>query len=136
MEPLTDFVLDTMALVKHLEDDLPGAADRAFRDAEAGRSRLFLPEIALGEFVYVALRGRLHVPHPRVVVEEVLDQIRAAGHITLSSLPPAAWDVFLRLEIPELHDRTIASDAIHRGLPLITNDPALASLPGLRVVWR
>lgn len=125
-----------MALVKHLEDDLPGAADRAFREAEAGRSRLYLPEIALAEFIYIALRGRLRVPNPRAIVDEVVDQIRAAGHITLSSLPPAAWDIFLALEVPDLHDRMIASDALHRGLPVITSNPSLASAPGLRVVWR
>lgn len=136
MEYLTDFVIDTVALVRHLEDDLPAAADRAFRDAEAGKSRLFLPEIALAEFIYLALRGRMRVPNPRALIDEIVDQIRASEYLLLSSLAPAAWDVFLELEIPELHDRMIVSDAVHRGLPLITNDPSAASIPGLRTIWR
>ena len=136
MEPLTDFVLDTMALVKHLEDDLPAGADRAFRDAEAGRGRLFLPEIALAEFIYIALRGRLRVPDPRASLDEVVSGIRAASYIALSHLPPDAWGRFLNLEIPELHDRLIATDALHRGIPLITNDPEIVNVPGLRSVWR
>lgn len=136
MEPLSDYVLDTMALVKHLEDDLPPAADRAFREAEGGRGRLFLPEIALGEFTYVALQGRLRVQDPRAVVDEVVDQVRASSYIALSYLPPAAWDDFLGLEIRELHDRMIAADALHRGLPLITNDPVLRDVSGLHTIWR
>lgn len=135
MEPLTGFVLDTIALVRHLENNLPKGADRAFQAAEAGRARLFLPEIALAEFIYIALRGRLRAPNPRAVVEEVVDQIRGASYLTLSSLPPAAWDVFLELAVPELHDRLIAADALHRGLPLITNDPSLKSVRGLQVIW-
>ncbi len=136
MDPLTDFVIDTVALVRHLEDNLPPAADRAFRDAEAHRCRLFLPEIALTEFIYIALRGRIQVPNSRALIDEVVDQVRASEYLVLSSLPPAAWDTFLQLDIAELHDRMVVADAVHRGLPLVTNDPAAGSVEGLRTVWR
>ena len=136
MEPLSDFVLDTVALVRHLEDDLPAAADRAFSDAERGSARLFLPEIALAEFLYVALRGRIRATNPRGLVEEVLDQVRASSYLTLSSLSADAWDAFLDLGIPELHDRLIAAEAVARGLPLVTNDPAFGAVAGLKTVWR
>ena len=69
-------------------------------------------------------------------MDEVVDQIRASAYLVLSSLSAAAWDTFLNLDIPELHDRMIAADAVDRGLPLITNDPAFASVPGLRTLWR
>ncbi len=136
MEPLTDFVLDTVALVRHLEDDLPPGADRAFSEAERGEARLFLPEIALGEFLYVALRGRIRVPNVRALMAEVVDQIRASSYLTLSSLTPEGWDGFLDLDLPELHDRMIAADALHRSLPLVTNDPAFGRVPDLKTVWR
>ena len=135
MDPLTDFLLDTVALVRHLEDSLPDSADRAFREAEGGRSRLFLPEIALGEFLYVALRGRLRASNARSLVDEVLDQIRASGYLALSAMSAHAWDLFLDLDIPELHDRMIAADALARSLPVVTNDPAFSSVPGLRTLW-
>ena len=136
MDPLTDAVVDTVALVRALEDELPPAADRVFRAAEGGEARLFLPEIALAEFLYIALRGRLRVSNARAVVDEVIDQIHATGYLVLSSLSADGWDVFLDLRIPELHDRMIASDAVHRRVPLITNDPAFADVPGLGTVWR
>lgn len=136
MASLTDFVIDTIALVRHLEGDLPDGADKAFREAEAGRGRLFLPEIALAEFIYIALRGRIRSPNPRAVVEELLDQIRASDYLTLSPLPLPAWDRFLELEIPELHDRMIAAMALQSGLPLITSDEGFRSVAGLRTVWR
>jgi predicted nucleic acid-binding protein len=136
VDPLTDFVIDTVALVRYLEDELPAAADRAFRDAEAHRCRLFLPEIALAEFIYVALRGRIRAPNARALIDEVVDQIRASEYLALSFLPPAAWDTFLHLNVAELHDRMVISDAIYRGLALITNDPVAASVEGLRTLWR
>ncbi len=133
---MTEFVLDTMALVRHLDDSLPTKADQAFRDAEEGRGRLFLPEIALGEFVYLALQGRLKTEHPRVVVEEIVDQLKAADYIELSPLGPLGWDTFLELGVPELHARMIVADALSREAPVITNDPEIRGTPGLVTVWR
>jgi predicted nucleic acid-binding protein len=131
-----DAVIDTVALVHHLDDSLPPKAQRLFQSAEDGQGRLFLPEVALGEFVCLALKGRLGIPRPRVAVEEVLDQIRSSGYLYLSSLGSAGWSVFLRLDVPELHDRMIASDAVSRGIPLVTNDGRLSQIPGLRAVWK
>jgi predicted nucleic acid-binding protein len=136
VETLTDAVIDTVALVRHLEDRLPDGAERVFDLAEAGESQLFIPEIALGEFVYLALRGHLKKGDPRSTVEEVLDTIRGSGYIALSSLGPSGWGRFLELDVPELHDRMIAADALSRGLPLVTNDPELFSVPGLSCVWK
>jgi predicted nucleic acid-binding protein len=133
---LTDALIDTMALVRYLEGELPKGADQVFRDAEAGKGRLHVPEIALAEFIYIALRGRLRAANPRAVVEEVLDQVHASEYLVVSSLPPTAWNRFLELDIRELHDRMIAAFALDRGLPLITNDPSFGSVPGLRTLWR
>ncbi len=132
---MTGAVIDTVALIGHLNDSLPKGAADLFRAAENGEGVLYLPEIALGEFAYLALRGRLGLEHPRGMVEEVVDQIRAGGYIRLSALDAAGWGIFLDLNVPELHDRLIAADAVARRVPLVTNDRELAKIPGLERVW-
>ncbi len=128
-------VIDTVALIHHLDDSLPKRAAEIFRSAEQGRGTLFLPEVAMGEFAYLALRGKLGIENPRAAVDEVLDQVRAGGYIRLSSLGSGGWSVFLGLPVPELHDRMIASDALSRSVPLVSNDPELKGVARLRVVW-
>jgi predicted nucleic acid-binding protein len=136
MAIVTDAVIDTVALVHHLSDSLPPTSERIFRSAERGDGQLFLPEIALGEFAYLALRGKLGISHPRQVVEEVLDRVRASGYIRLSPLSSAGWSTFLELNIPELHDRLVAADAVSRAIPLISNDRELSGIPGLKLLWK
>ena len=133
---MTDFVIDTVALIRYLEDSLPPAADEAFRSAERRKNTLFLPEIAFGEFVYTALRGRLNSPVPRELISEVLDHIEVASYLVLSQLTHRAWNVFLQLNMPELHDRMIAADAICRDLTLISNDPSFSGIPFLKTLWK
>lgn len=135
MAPLIEAVIDTIALVHHLNDSLPARAAALFRAAENGQGSLYLPEIALGEFAYLALRGHLRLDNARSLVEEVVDQIRASGYIRLSNLGATGWSVFLDLPVPELHDRMIASDAVARRVALVTDDRELKHVPGLRVVW-
>ena len=43
--------------------------------------------------------------------------------------------MFLDLDVPELHDRRIASDARARAGPLVASDGDLAKGPGLRLRW-
>lgn len=133
---MSDAVLDTVALVRLLEGDLPGSAFRVFRDAESGVGTLFVPEIALGEFLYLAEKGRLKVPSPIAVVEELMDDLRGATYLHLSHLTDSGWFQFRQLKVPELHDRMIAADALARGVPLLTNDPELSKVEGLKTVWK
>ena len=84
----------------------------------------------------MALNGRLKLENPRAAVEEIVDQLKAAGYIELSHLGPLGWDVFLDLDVPELHDRMIVADAMSRRVPLITNDIEIRGTVGLETVWR
>jgi predicted nucleic acid-binding protein len=54
---LSDHIIDTVALLRYLDEDLPKTADWVLRLAEAGRGRLLLPRIVIGEFVDLALGG-------------------------------------------------------------------------------
>ena len=135
MGPLTEYVADTMALVRFLEDDLPPKADRVFEEAEQGRNQVILPQIALAEFVYLSLKGRIRGPGPEFTLRETIQNLLSAGHLTVAAMSPAGWEVFLDLSIREMHDRMIAAEAISRGAPLVSNDPAFDGIHGLRVIW-
>lgn len=65
----------------------------------------------------------------------MIDQVHAADCLQLSARPPAGWSVFFDLDVPELHDRLIASDALARGVPWASNDRDFARVPGLRRIW-
>lgn len=135
MVVLNDLLIDTVALVRYLEDNLPREADAAFTAGERGKARLLLPAIALGEFYYVALRGRVTALESRAEVEEAVQHILGSSFIAISAMPAEGWDNFMRLEVPELHDRMIAAEAIARGIPLISNDPAFKRVHDLSLIW-
>jgi predicted nucleic acid-binding protein len=135
VDPVTQYVIDTVAFVRHLEDKLSPKVGRIFDDAEGGKNHLILPEIALAEFVYISLKGRLKSRRPELRVRDVLHNLSASSAFTVSGMSSAAWEEFIELPIPEMHDRMIASEAISRRAPLISNDPAFEGVSGLTRIW-
>ena len=136
MVPLKEYVADTVAWAGYLADSLPKRADRAFAEAERREARVVLPEIALGEFLYLALRDRLEGADAEAAVRESLFLLRAAEHFRVEGLRMDDWDRFLDVPRKELHDRMIAAMALGRSVPLITGDAEMGSIEGLTVLWR
>jgi len=134
--PLKEYVADTVAWAGYLADSLPKRADRAFAEAERGEARVVLPEIALGEFLYLAMRDRLEGADAEAAVRESLFLLRAAEHFRVEGLRMDDWDRFLDVPRKELHDRMIAADAMDRRCSLVSNDPAFGSVEDLKLVWR
>ena len=132
---MSEYLVDTVAFVRYLEDRLTPKVDRIFDDAETGRNHLLLPQIALGEFLYIGLRGRLTGSRRELQVRDVLHNLTASEAFTITPMPNPAWEVFSELPISELHDRMIAAEAIARGISLISNDPAFQDVPRLTTVW-
>jgi predicted nucleic acid-binding protein len=129
------YVADTVGLAKYLEDSLPAKADRAFKDAEDGAAVILIPEVVIGEFVYIALKGRLKSGDPKSLISELLEELDASANIRQVWMTKKAWAELVRSDVPELHDRMIhaiakaeAADAI------ITNDEELVST-GIRTIW-
>ena len=132
---MKEYVTDTMGWVKYLTDDLPPGAQAAFLEAERDEARIIIPEIALGEFLYLASRNRME-GDAEGQVRECLFLLRAAQGFRVEGLRMEDWDRFLTLPVPELHDRMIFAMAVGRGVPLISNDPEAKGVQGLRVIWR
>ena len=135
MEVVKVFVTDTVGLARYLEDNLPDHALYAFGMAERGEGTVLVPQIVVGEFIYIALKGRLKLPDPKGAVKLVMEQLRGTSFINLSDFPGEGWNIFLSLDIPELHDRLIAAESLARNAPLISNDPVFRRVQGLETIW-
>ena len=129
------YVADTVGLAKYLDDALPAKADRAFKESENGDALVLIPEVVIGEFIYICLKGRLKSDDPKSLIQELLDEVDAAAGFRQVGMTKRAWSEFLESRIPELHDRMILAIAKAEGVEaIITNDEELAS-SGFRTIW-
>ncbi len=127
------YVLDTVALARYFEDDLPKPADKLFHLAEEGKAKLLIPSIVLGELIYSAMKGRLKVPDLRLTIIELLQAIEVSEYLLPVDMTLAAWQKFLDLKVPELHDRMICAIALAHGATVITNDPEIREV--VQTTW-
>ncbi|MFQ5909942.1 MAG: PIN domain-containing protein [Thermoplasmata archaeon] len=132
---MSEYILDTMALVRLLEDRLPKRANAVVKGAEKGENLLLVPEIAMGEFTYVALRGRLRTEDPLTTIREVLTHMRSSRFLSLVQMDFSCWEAFLDVDLAELHDRMICSIAIVRNVPVVTDDKDITLWGGVETVW-
>jgi len=125
---MNSYIVDTVAFLAYLADNLPPRADEIFKKAEHKELLLLLPSIALGETLYTIYKGK-EIFGKKIPLEKVdlIFQILQVGQsIQLVNLNLDAWRVFHGLTIPELHDRMIV--AIYhnsKALGIITNDPEI-----------
>ena len=99
------FVVDTHALVWHLEDSpkLGKAAARILRDRE---SELIIPTIVLAEARYLSAKNP-----PRVSWDEVLRFIASSAH---ASLFPLDDEIISELPVQlEMHDAIVCATAVY-----------------------
>lgn len=131
---MENYVLDTVALARYFEDDLPKPSDRVFLLAEEGKAKLLIPSIVVGEFIYSALKGRLKVPDLRLTIVELLQSIEVSEYFLPVDMTLAAWQEFLNLKVPELHDRMICAIAVAHNAAVITNDLEIRA-EGVHTIW-
>ncbi|MCJ2562602.1 MAG: PIN domain-containing protein [Candidatus Thermoplasmatota archaeon] len=135
MDPLKEYVLDTMALVRLLDDSLPKKANAVIKGAEKGDNLLLVPEVVLGEFLYIALKGRLETEDPVATTEEVLMHLRSSRYVSPVQMDFSCWEAFLEVGLAELHDRIICSIASARNVPLVTDDKEITAWGGVEIIW-
>lgn len=132
---MKDYVVDTIALVRYLENDLPVSADKVFKLAEQNKCKLLVPEIVIGEFIYISLKGRLKTSNPKSFIMEVLISLDASRYVDFIGMDTEAWEEFLGLDIRELHDRMICSIALSKEAIVITNDNDIMKNEPIETVW-
>lgn len=129
------YVVDTVAFVRYLQDELPTAADKIFKAAERGEEVLLVPQIVLGEFIYLSLKGRLKVEDPMATIREVLGLIEASSYFRTVDMDMASWEEFIWLEVSELHDRMVCAIARAKNASVITPDKDITK-NDIEVVWK
>ena len=132
---MNEYIIDTMALVSYLEDSLPSEADKVFKTAEKNECRLLIPEIVIGEFIYISLRSRLKSSDPKSLIMETLITLGASKYIDFISMETEAWEEFLVLNISELHDRMICATALCRNAKIISNDEEIRKSNRVETIW-
>jgi predicted nucleic acid-binding protein len=129
------YVVDTVALVRYLQNTLPGLADKIFKMAEQNKCKLIIPEIVFSEFVYISLKGRLKSDNSKSLIMEVLISLGAAKYIEFTSMDLDSWEELLNIDLPELHDRMICSIALSNNADLITNDKEIRKSKSINTIW-
>ncbi|HZW57941.1 MAG TPA: hypothetical protein VFF30_16750 [Nitrososphaerales archaeon] len=133
------YIADAVAIARYFEDSLPSKADLAFRDAEQGKAEIFVPEVVVGEFVYIAMKGRLNKNRVEVlpVIRELLDEMESSSYLKPIGMTAVSWSHFLDSPVPELHDRMIHSIALSfqpvDSVAIITNDNSLRQV--FKTIW-
>ena len=129
----TIFVLDTNALWWYLKSPnrLSVAAGEVFRMAESGNATAIVPALVVAELHFLSIRANDPVP------AKTLLEILASGEwARFNPLGRAQLEFLGHLsDIPEMHDKLIAAEAIIENAPLVTSDRILRASPSVVTIW-
>ena len=127
------FVLDTVALVRHLTGHrrLGNQAREVFATAEKGLALLIVSPIVIAELYYSDKKYNLF-PDFR----EVYDELRSQPQFRFVKMSAdEVLDFYLMETVPEMHDRIVACLAYNLGVPIVTNDPKIRDAEPVKTLW-
>ena len=128
---MNGFVTDTMAIILWMEKrKMPPKAKTIFMKAEKNEVKLHVPAMVLAEVGYLAEKKKIEITLPEVIA--YLNKHNIHIHAIDIELVRNAFEIN---DIPELHDRLIATSARVHKYPLITNDPKIVASRFLSTVW-
>jgi len=132
-QTVTTFVADTHTLFWYLShpDRLSIAANAVFRLANTGNAMIIVPAIVVAElyFLYVKLS------QPRSP-GDILDALAEIGGVYVSDLGRAQLErLDVVTDVPEMHDRLIAAEAMALDAPIVTRDEILRKSLSIRTLW-
>ncbi|XYI03495.1 type II toxin-antitoxin system VapC family toxin [Sorangium sp. So ce1128] len=134
---IAEYVTDTHALVwsMYAPSRLGNAAQQAFAATDAGSARIYVPAVVIAETIMVVERGRL----PGIALAHLLPRLeamRTSDNYRLTSLLPEVVLASHTLSaIPDIFDRLIVAEAIHRGTPLISKDTVIRQSALVTTLW-
>lgn len=111
-------------------DRLSPAADAAFRLVEAGAAIAVIPSIVIAEIFYL-LKKKGH----NFDVANLINTIDESPSFKLSELGREQLIKLDRVDIPEMHDRLIAIEALINEAAIITKDSELINCDLVKTIW-
>lgn len=127
------FVVDAHSLWWYMRSSprLSSAAAEIFAMADMGEAVLIIPAIVVAEVYYLSVKTGQRLPP-----SDLLRVIDTSDSLILSDLGRAQLEMLDRLpEIPEMHDRLIAAEALALGVPVVTRDPVISASRQVQSVW-
>ena len=127
-----EYVTDTMALILHLENRKSSqSVNEIFDSADSGKTTIYIQTMVFAEILYLAEKRRISLNLHEV--EKHIKNFQNYKEVPLSfEIIQNAQQI---TDIPELHDRLIASTASFLNLALITNDPKIESSKFVNTIW-
>jgi len=128
-----NYVTDTHALVWWFTDSprISAKAAEIFTKCEHGETVIFIPSIVIAEALSIFDKKRVLFDF-----RKLFKKIHDSENFVIIPLDYPVLQKMVNLQdLPELHDKIIASTAKYLNLPLITKDDMLRSYPGIKTVW-
>ena len=126
-------VVDTQALWYFLTQPsrLSRRARLAFANASTGEALIVVPAIVAAELYFLAAKNREPVDPSKV-----LGLIDSIPGLMIADLNREQLELLSALtDIPEMHDRLIAAEAVLLDAPVITRDGEILAAAGVEYVW-
>ena len=128
-----NFVADTHALLWWFTDSpkISTTVSEIFEQCERGVNIIFIPSIVVAELLSIFDKKRVSFNF-----KNLFNKIDTSENFVLIALDyPILQKMIALREVPELHDKIIASTAKYLRAPIITKDKILQSQPSIRTVW-
>lgn len=129
---MSEYVADTMALVLWLEKRrLPSRTKELLFEAEKGSTIVYIPAIVVAEVGYLSAKSRIDTN-----LNALRDFLTKFKNFRAAAMTAECVFASFKIDdIPELHDRFIAAEAMMRGARVITNDPVISSSRFVACTW-
>ncbi|MBI4686401.1 MAG: PIN domain-containing protein [Nitrospirae bacterium] len=128
-----NFITDTHALLWWFTNSprISPAASDIFEKCEEGENVIFIPSIVIAEALSIFDKKRVSFDF-RTLFKKIND---SDNFVIIALDYPILQKMIDLKDIPELHDKIIASTAKYLNLPIITKDEILQNLSHIKTVW-
>jgi predicted nucleic acid-binding protein len=124
------YLIDAHALVWYVVGKLPERADAVFKDAEAGKTVLYVPTIVLAECLHLVEKGKI-----KLNFRELLDRIKSSDNFVSVPFDLEILELMQDIKGRDLHDRVIIATALRMNAKILTKDKGIAATGLVETVW-